>query len=323
MKEQKVKRCFVGIDVSKDKLDIYERPSGKSWTYPNRDFKGLCSRLKKMNPELIVLEPTGGYELGVINALVEAGLRVSREHAYKIHHHARGSGQLAKTDRVDASMIAHYAQCYSEEIEPKEKTSGDQELLSQLISRRQQLIKIRAGEKNRMEKKGFCNSVRVSCRKIIGVLSKEIEKIEEQIRRVIEKKRQWTEKQRIMRTVKGIGVKVSWTLIGKLPELGRANRKEIAALVGVAPFKNESGKIKKQQSIRGGRSAVRAALYMAILSATKHNPTIRNFYERLLEKGKKKKVAQTACAHKLLRMLNAMVAKGESYNPRVMNMYFN
>jgi len=315
MKEPQVKGNFVGIDVSKDKLDIYMRPGGESWTHANGDFKGLCSRLRELKPELIVLEPTGGYELGVFNALVDGGFRVSREHAYKIHHHARGSGQLAKTDRVDASMIAHYAQCYSEEIEPKERASRDQELLSQLVSRRKQLIKMQVAEKNRMEKKGFCRSVIVSCRKIVEVLSREIEKIDEQIKEVIENKEQWKEKQRIMRTVEGIGAKVTWALIGKLPELGRINHKEIAALVGVAPFQNQSGKVRKQQSIRGGRSEVRAALYMAVLSATRHNPTIRNFYERLLERGKKKKVAQTACAHKLLRMLNAMVAKGKSYNP--------
>jgi transposase len=315
MKEERVRGCFVGIDVSKEKLDIYIRPSGKRWTQANGEFEELCSKLKEFKPELVVLEPTGGYELEVFNALVEAGFRVSREHAYRIHHHARGSGQLAKTDSLDSSMIAHYAQCYSQEIVPQGVKSKDQEHLRQLVSRRSQLVKMRAAEKNRLEKNGFYQSVMASCKKMIEVMGKEIEEIEDQIKRVIREQKQWRQRQNILRTVKGIGPAVSWILLAKLPELGQVSRKKIAALVGVAPFQNQSGRLSKGQCIRAGRSEVRAALYLAVLSAMRHNPTIKGFYEKLLEKGKKKKVAQTACAHKLLRMLNAMVAKAECYKP--------
>jgi transposase len=210
-------------------------------------------------------------------------------------------------------MIAHYAQCYSEQIEPQEIKSKDQEHLRQLVSRRGQLIKMRSAEKNRLEKKGFSQSVVRSCKKMIEVISEEIQDIEEQIRTAIREQKHWRQRQNILRTVKGIGPAVSWMLLAKLPELGGVNRKKIAALVGVAPFQNQSGRLNRGQSIRAGRSEVRAALYLAVLSAMRHNPTIKDFYQKLLQKGKKKKVAQTACAHKLLRMLNAMVAKAQCY----------
>src|SRR3990172_5075518 len=258
MNEPKVKGCFVGIDVSKNTLDIFVRPSGECWTQSNNgNFDELCEKLKPLNPTLIVLEPTGGYELGVLNALIKFGFRVSREHAFKIHHHAKGSGQLAETDRLDASMIAHYAECYSEEIEG----------------------------------------------------------IEEQIREIIQNNEEWRRKQMILETAFGVGSKVSSVLLANLPELGHVNRKQIAALVGVAPFQNQSGRFKGQQRNRGGRSGVRGILYMAALSAKKHDPRIKAFYERLVEKGKKKKVALVACMHKLLRILNAMLSKGVCYQP--------
>ena len=316
MNEPKVKGCFVGIDVSKNTLDIFVRPSGECWTQSNNgNFDELCEKLKPLNPTLIVLEPTGGYELGVLNALIKFGFRVSREHAFKIHHHAKGSGQLAKTDRLDASMIAHYAECYSEEIEPMTMPLVDQALLGQLSSRRGQLVSMRAAEKNRLEKAGLSERLRVSCERMIRVISEEIEGIEEQIREIIQNNEEWRRKQMILETAFGVGSKVSSVLLANLPELGHVNRKQIAALVGVAPFQNQSGRFKGQQRIRGGRSGVRGILYMAALSAKKHDPRIKAFYERLVEKGKRKKVALVACMHKLLRILNAMLSKGVCYQP--------
>lgn len=315
MNKAQVKGCFVGIDVSKDKLDIYVRPSGRSWTQPSRDVEGLCERLKPLNPTLIVLEPTGGYEVDVLNALIREGFRVSREHAFRIHHHAKGSGQLAKTDRLDASMIAHYAECYSQEIEPMTEPLGEQGLLQQLSSRRRQLVGMRAAERNRLGLPNSSEILRASCERIIAVLSQEIEEIEEQIQQIIRDNEQSRDRQAILESVMGIGLRVSQTLLAYLPELGKVNRKQIAALVGVAPFQYQSGRFKGQSKIRGGRSEVRSVLYMAVLSAKKYNPKIKAFYERLLERGKKKKVALVACMHKLLRILNAMLSKGEVYQP--------
>ncbi len=309
--------CFVGIDVSKDKLDICIRPSGKSWTQANGDFDELCDKLEVIDPELIVLEPTGGCELGVLNALIRRGLRVSREHAYKIHHHGRASGQLAKSDKLDASVIAHYAECYSVKIEPMREPLEEQEFLHQLTSRRKQLVVMRGSEKARLGQPGVFEGIRKSCEKIIRLLSEEIEELERRIRGAIGENKEWRENQEILESAIGIGEKTSSVLLANLPELGRINHKKIAALVGVAPFQNESGRFKGQQKIRGGRSEVRAALYMPALSAIRHDPRIRALYERLLEKGKKKKVAITACMHKLLRMLNAMLSKRQCYQPCV------
>lgn len=309
--------CFVGIDVSKDKLDICIRPSGKTWTQANGDFDELCDKLEVIDPELIVLEPTGGCELGVLNALIRRGLRVSREHAYKIHHHGRASGQLAKSDKLDASVIAHYAECYSVKIEPMTEPLEEQEFLHQLTSRRKQLVVMRGSEKARLGQPGAFEGIRQSCEKIIRLLSEEIEELERRIRGAIGEKKEWRENQEILESAVGIGEKTSSVLLANLPELGRINHKKIAALVGVAPFQNESGRFKGQQKIKGGRSEVRAALYMPALSAIRHDPRIRAFYERLLEKGKKKKVAITACMHKLLRMLNAMLSKRQCYQPCV------
>jgi len=250
-----------------------------------------------------------------LNVLIERGFRVSREHAYKIHHHAKGSGQLAKTDRLDASMISHYAECYSEQIEPMGKNALEQKLIKQLTSRRRQLVVMRASEKNRLSQPGLSQVIQTSCKSIIRMLSKEIESVEKKIGEVIKSDERLGKKREILESASGVGARISSVLLSNLPELGQVNRKRIAALVGIAPYQHQSGKFKGQQHIRGGRSEVRAALYLAVLSATKHNPRIKAFYESLLQKGKKKKVALTACMHKLLRILNAMISKQEVFNP--------
>ncbi len=313
MNRAQVKGCFVGIDVSKDKLDVFIRPSGQRWTQPSKDVKGLCERLRPLNPTLVVLEPTGGYEVEVLNALIKEGFRVSREHAFRIHHHAKGSGQMAKADHLDASMISHYAECYAGEIKPMTEPSEDQMILQQLSTRRRQLVEMRAAERNRLAVPNLSERVRISCEKIVAVLSQEIEEIEEQIEEIIQSSQEWREKQALLESAAGVGSKVSSSLLAYLPELGGVSRKKIAALVGVAPFQYQSGKFKGQSKIRGGRSEVRSVLYMAVLSAKRHNPRIKEFYERLLARGKKKKVALVACMHKLLRILNAMMLKREVY----------
>jgi transposase len=308
-----VRDCFVGIDVSKHKIDVCVIPHNKSWAQVNSNFKTLIRKLRKYNPSLIVLEPTGGYELGVYNALMEAGFNVSRQHAYKIHHHAKAMGKLAKTDKIDAGVIAHYAQCYHEGIEVSTGTK-EQLLLSDLASRRNQLIKMQVQEKNRLEKKGgYSGGIQSSIKRILKALQKEVDRVDKEINAVIGSDEELRKKQELVQTMMGVGEVVSTVIVAKLPELGKVSRKKIAALVGVAPYKRESGKYRGQQKTMGGRFEVRSALFMSVLSAIRVEGEIKNCYERLLQRGKKKKVAMVACIHKMLRILNAMLANNQSY----------
>lgn len=308
-----VNRCFVGIDVSKEKIDIHIRPHDICWTQGNSDLKTLVKKLAVYKPDLIVLEPTGGYEHGVYSALVEAGFKVSREHAYKIHHHAKAMGKLAKTDSIDASVISHYALCYGEQISAN-NTTKEQLLLSDLVGRRSQLIKLQTAEKNRLEKKQYSGvEIQKSIKRILKTLDKEIENITRQIKGLIDKDSELKNRQNIVQSVVGIGSTISVVILAKLPELGKIDRKKIAALVGVAPYNRESGKYRGQQMTGGGRFEVRSALFMATLSAIRHDDRFKSYYEKLVNKGKKKKVAIVACMHKMLRILNAMLANGECY----------
>lgn len=307
-----VKRCFVGIDVSKNKIDIHIRPHNISWTHKNGDFKSLISKLKKYTPELIVLEPTGGYELGVMGALVRSGFTVSREHARRLHHHAKAMGHLAKTDKIDASVISHYAQCYCEDIKGRKKTKK-QLLLSELVSRRGQLEKMETQEKNRHEKASHSKEVQKSLDKILKAIAKEIERLDKKIYEIIKKDRELWSKYNIVKSVKGIGFRIASSIIALLPELGELNRKEVAALVGVAPYKKESGKQKGKEVTYGGRKKLRSLMYMGIMTTVRFDNRFKSFYEKLVQRGKEKKVAQVACMNKLLRILNTMLAKNEYY----------
>lgn len=307
-----VNKCFVGIDVSKDKIDVCVIPDNKTWTQSNCGFKTLVKKLRKYNPSLIVLEPTGGYELGVFNALTEAGFKVSREHAYKLHHHAKAMGKLAKTDKIDAGVIAHYAQCYHDKIKVTKQTKH-QLLLSDLVSRRTQLIKIQTQERNRLEKKGYSKVIQRSMNRILKSLQTEIQRVDKDIDTLIDSDRELKQKHTTVQTMIGVGNRVSTVIVAKLPELGQVDRKKIAALVGVAPFNKESGKLRKVQKTMGGRFEVRSALFMSTLSAIRHDKNFKDYYERLIQKGKKKKVAIVACMHKMLRILNAMLANNKPY----------
>jgi transposase len=313
MSEGKATRCFVGIDVSKDTLDIHARPSLESWKVENRDFEALITRLQALNPELIVLEATGGYETNLVLALTEAGLPVHREHPLKVHHHAKGRGKLAKTDRLDASTLAHYAECFASEITLRPLPPDNQRKLQQFIARRKQLVELRTAEINREQHPAIFPEIESSCTQLIEALNKQIKELESMIQQLIQEDEKWQRKQEILQSVAGIGETISSLLLVNLPELGSVNRKVIAALAGVAPYRYESGTFKGQQHIRGGRKNVRSALFMAALVAKKYNPEIKALYERLLKQGKRKKVALVACMHKLLRMLNAMLAKDELY----------
>lgn len=310
---EKASQCFVGIDVSKDTLDIHARPSHKSWKVENHDFETLINELRELSPTLIVLEATGGYEIAVLEAMRDAGLNVCREHPLKIYHHARGRGKLAKTDRLDAATLAHYAECFANEIILRPIPTDSQRKLQQLVTRRKQLVELRTSEITRKQHPAIFPEVQESCTQVINVLNEQIKKLESQIEALTQADENWKRKQEILQSMPGIGKTLSSLLLVSLPELGTVNRKVIAALAGVAPYRYESGLFKGQQHIRGGRGDVRAGLFMAALVAKKFNPEIQVFYERLIAQGKKKKVALVACMHKMLRMLNTMLAKNVCY----------
>ena len=313
MPSEKAIPCFVGIDVSKDTLDVYIRPFQKSLKVDNKAFGPLVKKLQKLNPELIVLEATGGYEIGVLEALHQAGLKVYREHPLKVYHHAKGRGKLAKTDRLDASTLAHYAECFAKDITLRDLPSQEHRQLQQLVARRKQLVDQRTMEINREKHPALFSAIKASCRAVIELLDAQIQQLEEMIQSLVQANQDWQRKKELLQSVAGIGETTATLLLVNLPELGRVNRKVVAALAGVAPYRCESGTLKGQQHIRGGRKEVRSGLYMATLVATRYNPELKAFYERLLAQGKRKKVALVACMHKLLRMLNALLAKNEPY----------
>jgi transposase len=317
MPSEETRLCFVGIDVSKDTLDVYIRPTQQTLKIENKTFGPLVKKLKKLKPELIVLEATGGYEIGVLEALSQAGLKVYREHPLKVYHHAKGRGILAKTDRLDAGTLAHYAECFVKDITLRDLPSQEQRELQQLVARRKQLVEQRTMEMNREKHPALCLAIKTSCRTVIDVLESQIQQLEQHIQSLVEANENWQRKKELLQSVAGVGEATATLLLVNLPELGQVSRKVIAALVGVAPYRYESGTFKGQQHIRGGRKEVRTGLYMATMVAKKYNPELKAFYEKLLAQGKKKKVALVACMHKLLRMLNAILAKNEPYHSTI------
>ena len=306
-------QSFVGIDVSKAELDIYVRPSATHWTVRN-DAEGharLVRRLIAIAPTLIVLEATGGLERQVAYALAEAELPVFVANPKRTRDFARATGLLAKTDNLDAQALAHFADA----VRPELRDLPDQETqdLSALLTRRRQLVNTLTAERNRLHSAPFC--IEDSVKEHITWLQEAIAALEAEIDTRIQANSQWRAQVKQLAAVKGVGDITAYPLTADLPELGRLNRKQIAALVGVAPLNNDSGSRRGKRRVWGGRAAVRTALYMAALSATRFNPAIKSFYERLLNAGKPKKVALTACMRKLLTILNAMVKNGTDWDP--------
>ena len=309
MKEPTV---FVGIDVSKKGLDIALRPSAIIRRVSN-DAEGIAQILELVRGQdcLVVLEPTGGYELELVCALIEAQIAVAVVNARQIRDFAKSRGKLAKTDRIDAEMIA----CFAEANRPEPRGLPDEQTrtLEAFVMRRRQLVDTRAAEQARI--KIAPQVTRPNIQSTMDFLSEQIDDIDAKIKTAIASNTQWRAQNDILRSVKGVGGVVSATLLALLPELGKLNRKQIAALVGVAPFNNDSGSKRGKRAIWGGRAAVRATLYMAALVASHHNPTIRAFHQRLIAKGKGFKVALIASMRKLLTMLNAMLRDGQQWNP--------
>jgi transposase len=297
---------FVGIDVSKGRLDVCVRPGEQHWSVGNDD-KGrgdLVSKLASVSPTLVVLEATGGYQAPVVAELALAGIAVAVVNPRQVRDFAKATGRLAKTDAVDAAAIAHFA----ESIRPEPRAMVDEQTLElqALMVRRRQLIDMRTAETNRLE---ACRveRVRKDIHKTISWLTRRIGEVDDDIDKMIRKTPLWREREDLLSSAIGVGKTTARTLLTSLPELGTLNRRQIAALAGLAPFNNDSGKRVGKRSIRGGRAEVRAMLYMATVSAVRFNPALRTMYRRLLDAGKLKKVALVACARKLLTILNAMV----------------
>lgn len=308
--------CFVGVDVAKDRLDVALQPSEEAWTVDNdpTGFDALTRRLTSAEPELIVLEATGGYEAPVAAALSTAGLPVAVVNPRQVRDFARATGQLAKTDRIDARTLALFAERVRPEPRPLPDPVGEE--LRALVARRRQLLEMLGAEQNRLRHPSP-PSVQKGLEKHVRWLKRQLEDVDDDLERVVRTSPLWRGRDDLLQSVPGIGPVTSRTLLAELPELGRLNRREIAALVGVAPLNRDSGTFRGRRFVWGGRAAVRRTLYMAALTATKHNPVIRSFYERLLDRGKPHKVALTACMRKLIVILNAMAQSQQPWNPEL------
>lgn len=296
---------YAGIDVAKAQLDIAVRPTAQGWSVPNEEegIGQLVSRLQELSPTLVVLEATGGWELSVVAALAAAGLPVAVVNPRQVRDFAKATGKLAKTARIDAQVLAHFAEAVHPTLRPLPNAQAQE--LAALLARRRQVIEMLTAEKNRW---GMARpSVRPGIQEHIAWLESTLADLDEHLGRTLRESPVWREKEDLLRSVPGVGPVLSLTLLAELPELGALGRRQIAALVGVAPLNRDSGTLRGKRTVWGGRAPVRAALYMATLVATRFNPVIRAFYQRLCAAGKPKKVALTACMHKLLTILNAML----------------
>jgi transposase len=309
----KVERA-VGIDVSKGLLDVAVLPEGESWSATNEEegITQVVKRLKSLRPRLVVLEATGGMETAFVGAAATARLPVVVVNPRQVRDFAKSVGALAKTDAIDARVLARFAEAVRPEVRPLKDKEASQ--LSALIARRRQLVEMLTSEKNRLATAP--EAIHPSIEEHIEWLEQRLTDINGKLKKAIKKSPVWRAKEQLLRTAPGVGPVLSATLVAGLPELGALNRKRIAALVGVAPFNRDSGTYRGRRCIWGGRGSIRAVLYMGTLAATRFNPVIRAFYLRLCAAGKEHKVALTACMRKLLTILNAMVKTGTPWRPR-------
>lgn len=297
-------KTWVGIDISKATLDVYFLPQGLSLQLPNTQagVQTLIEQFQQIPPHLVIAESTGGLERSLVVALHSAAIAVAIANPRKVKGFAIALGK-AKTDKLDAEVIARFAQ--SVKLQPQTVTSASAQHLSELMHRRRQLVDIQVAEKNRLTQAS--QTIRADIPEHLQQLEQRIESLNEQIQTLGQQQADWQRKDQLLQSLKGIGQVTAALLLVELPELGQLNEKQIARLVGVAPLNQDSGKHKGKRMIAGGRTQVRCGLYMAALVATRHNPVIRDFYQRLLSKGKLKQVALVACIRKLLVILNAML----------------
>lgn len=308
--EKEIQEVHVGIDVSKRILDVCllsgDDPHGESFTVVN-DPEGvdeILSRLAQSAPKLVVMEATGKYERPAATQIAAAGMAVAIVNPRQARDFAKAMGKLAKTDRIDAFVLARFAKA----MEPRPTTMPDEEALALqgILARRRQLIEMRTAERNRL-KMASTKALRKRIKAHIDWLEKEVSRTDEDLDRAVEDSESFKAKESMLKSVPGVGRVLARTLLAELPELGGITHKRLCALVGVAPFNRDSGQWSGKREAWGGRASVRAALYMGTLVATRFNPVIKEFYERLLEAGKPKKVAIVACMRKLLCILNALM----------------
>ncbi len=304
---------FVGIDVSKERLDVAVRPTGETWqvSYDAEGISSLTGGLRELAPHLVVVEATGGMELALAGELAAAQLSVAVVNPRQVRDFARAAGKLAKTDALDAQVLAHFAEAMDPEPRPLPDASTQE--LGALVARRRQLVGMITAEKNRV--RTATRRIRPKVQEHIHWLEENLEDLDQDLGDFMRSSPMWKDKDELLRSTPGVGPVLSMTLLSGLPELGALNRGEIASFVGVAPFKRDSGTLRGKRKVWGGRGQVRAALYMAALVATRYNPVLRDFYQRLCAAGKPKKVALTACMRKLLTILNVMVRDCKEWNP--------
>jgi transposase len=305
---------FVGVDVAKDRLDVLVRPSGERWSVANDEagITAVVAQLRPLQPALIVCEATGGFERAAIAGLAAAGLPVVVANPRQVRDFARATGQLAKTDALDAGILALFA----ERVRPTPRPlpDADAQLLDAVLTRRRQLLEMLTAEKNRL---GFApKPLHRGIQAHIRWLERQLADVTKELAALIEASPVWRAKDDLLQSVPGVGPIVSCTLLGELPELGALSHKQIAALAGVAPLARDSGTLRGKRMIWGGRASVRTALFMAALCGRRWNPALKVFYERLIAAGKPKKVALIACARKLLTILNAMVRSNTRWMSR-------
>jgi len=308
-------RTAVGIDVSQATLDVAVYPQGDLWQTSNDEvgIGALVERVKAVAPTLIVLEASGGYELAVLATLGSHGLPVVAVNPRQVRDFARSTGRLAKTDALDAQVLAQFAAVVQPELRPLADAATRE--LAALLARRRQLVQMRTAESNRVAR--AVEAVRPEIREHLRYLDKRIRELDRELHDRLRRSPLWRAKDDLLRSVPGVGPVLSTTLLAEVPELGTLGHKQLAALIGVAPLNRDSGRMRGRRTVWGGRARVRAVLYMAAATAIRHNPACRALYERLTRAGKAHQVAIIACMHKLLRICNAIVRTntGWGYQP--------
>ena len=299
--------------MSKAKLDLAVHPDGRAWSEDNtaRGIKAIVGEMKRLKPETIIVEATGGLERMLVAELGVADLPVAVVNPRQVRDFAKATGRLAKTDIIDARVLGQFGEAIRPEIRPLPDEQTRE--LADKLARRGQLVEMQTAEKNRHQ--NAPKSTKDGIQKHIDWLEKRIRDLDDDIHRMLRGSPLWRERDDLFQSVPGVGLITSTTLMADLPQLGTLNRKQIASLVGVAPHNCDSGQKRGRRMIWGGRARVRAVLYMAALCGTRFNPVLRSFYRRLVDSGKPKKVALTACMRKLLTILNTMARTGEAWNP--------
>ena len=308
----KDEKCYIGIDVSKNDLDVYILPYEKYMRFENtlQGIKKLIKKLASFPQPFIVMEATGGYEKLVAKLLTEAQFSTSVVNPRQVRDFAKALGKLAKTDKIDSQILAMFV----EKIQPRSNIIPDknQEILAENVARRRQLVDMITMEKNRLDKAN--KQLQKSIQKVLKVLEKELESINNILENVINNTPNYAKKNELLQSIKGVGSTVAAQIIADLPELGSVTSRQISALVGLAPFNRDSGALRGQRTIWGGRASVRSILYMATLVAIRFNEKIKTFYMRLCDAGKPKKVAIVACMRKLVIIMNAMIKNNQKWN---------